>query len=74
MMLIDPQHKTLDFHFILWRFDTSQLDHQTLARLDAGPGGNREDDEELSDADSQTPDGEGRNVEKIKGSSCCTIF
>ena len=52
MMLIDSSRKTLDFHFILWRFDISGLDMPTLTKLDAGPGGNREDEEELSDADS----------------------
>ena len=74
MMLIDQAHKTLDFHFILWRYETKELDHATLARLDVGPGGNSEDEEELSDADSQNPDGERKQVEQIKGSSCCTIF
>lgn len=40
MMLIDDKQRTLDFHYILWRFDTSQLDLTTLKALDNGPGHN----------------------------------
>jgi hypothetical protein len=27
MMLIDDRHRALDFQYILWRFDTTGLDH-----------------------------------------------
>ena len=72
MMLIDNDHKTLDFQYILWRYDTSNLPTDELKRLDKGPGGNYE---ETEDSDGETPgsDGAGR-PEQIKGSSCCTIF
>ena len=38
MMLIDERHRALDFQYILWRFDTTQLDIQDLKFLDNGPG------------------------------------
>ena len=47
MMLIDDKHRALDFQYILWRFDTENLDMGTLNRLDMGPGGNQEDDEDM---------------------------
>ena len=37
MMLIDGNHRALDFQYILWRFDTSGLDTVELGKLDAGP-------------------------------------
>ena len=74
MMLIDDRHRALDFQYILWRFDTSQLDHQNLTRLDNGPGQNQEDREDVDDLDSDGNPTERKNPEMIKGSSCCTIF
>ena len=74
MMLIDDAHRALDFQYILWRFDTSQLDTQSLGRLDNGPGKAQEDNEELDDLDSQGNEIERKRPENIKGSSCCTIF
>ena len=46
MMLIDDRHRALDFQYILWRFDTSQLDTSELKFLDNGPGGAEEQEEE----------------------------
>lgn len=34
VMFLDRSHKTLDYNFLLWKFDTSKLDHRTLQRLD----------------------------------------
>ena len=74
MMLIDDKHRALDFQYILWRFDTEALDKTTLNRLDAGPGGNQDEDEDMNEMDSQGNEVARKNVENIKGSSCCTIF
>lgn len=75
MMLIDSNHRALDFQYILWRFDTKDLDLEVLGKLDAGPGqaeGDMEDESELdSDGNEKTPI--GKKVEQGK-SSCCTIF
>ena len=51
MMLIDARHRALDFQYILWRFHIGDLDHPTLAKLDKGPGKDREDDEDVNDLD-----------------------
>ena len=56
MMLIDSNHRALDFQYILWRFDTSQLDMVELAKLDAGP--NNEDDEN----DDENVDSQGNEI------------
>jgi hypothetical protein len=74
MMLIDDAHRALDFQYILWRFDTSELDTVTLGRLDNGPGGNADNNEELNEIDAHGNELERKNVEQIKGASCCTIF
>lgn len=74
MMLIDESRRALDFQYILWRFDTSSLDRSTLDRLDKGPGQAREENEEIDEYDSEGNEISQRNPEKIKGSSCCTIF
>ena len=76
MMLIDGNHRALDFQYILWRFDTKELDTVTLNRLDAGPN---QDDENDEDAEFDTEGNPvaaaagGKKVEYTK-SSCCTIF
>ena len=49
MMLIDSNHRALDFQYILWRFDTKDLDTGVLGRLDAGPGQTEGDEGEESD-------------------------
>ena len=74
MMLIDDRHRALDFQYILWKFDIEQLDTVALGRLDNGPGTAAEDDEDQVELDSQGNELERKNVEQIKGSSCCTIF
>lgn len=51
MMLIDERHRALDFQYILWRFDTSQLDTSDLKFLDNGPGGNDEEEEQAPEID-----------------------
>lgn len=35
----------MDFNFIMWKFDTSKLDHRQLAKLDAGIIGNDDADD-----------------------------
>ena len=74
MMLIDDRHRALDFQYILWRFDTSQLDTSELKFLDNGPGGAEEQEEETPEIDTQGNEMPRKNVEINKGSSCCTIF
>ena len=75
MMLIDDKHRALDFQYILWRFDTENLEMNSLNRLDAGPGGNQDEDEDMpTELDSQGNEIARKNVENIKGSACCTIF
>ena len=34
VMFLDRQQKTLDYNFLLWKFDTSELDLRLLGRLD----------------------------------------
>ena len=74
MMLIDDRHRALDFQYILWRFDTSNLDNQVLGKLDHGPGQTQDEDEDYVELDSHGNEVERKDVEKIKGSACCTIF
>ena len=74
MMLIDDRHRALDFQYVLWRFDITGLDQPSLAKLDKGPGTDREEEEDINDLDSQGNEMPRKNVENIKGSSCCTIF
>jgi len=33
-MFLDKGRKMLDYNFLLWKFDTTKLDHRALARLD----------------------------------------
>ena len=74
MMLIDARHRALDFQYILWRFHTGDLDLPTIAKLDKGPGRDHEEDEDVAEVDEQGNELPRKNVENIKGSSCCTIF
>ena len=75
MMLIDERHRALDFQYILWRFDTSQLDSADLKFLDNGPGANDEELEDEPVVDTQGNEiAPRKNVENSKGTSCCTIF
>ena len=63
MMLIDETKRTLDFHYILWRFDTSKLDIKALNRLDIGPGADREEIEETSVGTAQSITTGGKKAE-----------
>ena len=63
MMLIDETKRTLDFHYILWRFDTSKLDIKALNRLDIGPGADREEIEETSVVTAQSITTGGKKAE-----------
>ena len=63
MMLIDETKRTLDFHYILWRFDTSKLDIKALNRLDIGPGADREEIEEASVGTAQSITTGGKKAE-----------
>ena len=74
MMLIDANHRALDFQYILWRFDTKDLDYQTLNRLDNGPGTTNDEDKDEDDDDSQAEYQDRKKVETSSKSSCCTIF
>jgi len=73
---MNEDRKTLDHHFLLWKFDTSKLDHKALHKLDVGLLGNGEAQNAETDYGTEgdeTPGGlEG--VEKVNSSSCCTIF
>lgn len=40
VLFMDEDRKTLDHHFLLWKFDTSKLDHKALHKLDVGLLGN----------------------------------
>ena len=33
---MDSSCKTIDHHFLLWKFDTKNLDHKALHKLDVG--------------------------------------
>lgn len=74
MMLIDETKRTLDFHYILWRFDTTKLDIKALNRLDIGPGADREEYEEVTVSEAQSKTSGGKKAEQLKGASCCAIF
>jgi len=36
VMLLDKTRRHLDYHFMLWKFDSSKLDHVALSKLDKG--------------------------------------
>ena len=73
-MLLDHREKQLDFQFILWRFETKNLNMTKLQKVDNGLEGGRHEDEDIDSIDSEGNAVERRQVEKIQGSSCCTIF
>ena len=75
-MLLDEKRKQLDFQFVLWRFETKKLDMGVLHKMDVGLEQiNAEQNEDVGSQDSEDEDGNPkREVEKIQGSSCCTIF
>jgi hypothetical protein len=53
VMFLDRQKKTLDYNFLLWKFQTSSLDVRTLTRLDQQkpPEKEPEVDPEFADVD-----------------------
>ena len=73
-MFIDKDKKQLDYHFLLWKFDTSRLDIKSLTKLDAGSQFQAPDEEEVefdSDGNEIEPK---EQVERSNASACCTIF
>ena len=83
MMLLDSSRKTLDFHYILWRFNTGELDHAELKSLQADFGGAEEEHEDIIEQESNKSYGlntlemeistKGKSLVKKK-KTCCTIF
>ena len=54
-MLIDKDRRTLDFHFLLWKYDMSKADLKALQKIDARQGGeptavDNESDEDLTES------------------------
>lgn len=72
MMLIDREKRALDFQYILWHFDTANLDLANLKKLDNKTGHTEKEDDWEEDA--ELMQGQTRVVEQSQGSSCCTIF
>jgi hypothetical protein len=77
LIFIDKERRTLDFHFLLWKYDMSKADTKSLQKIDARQGGeptvmDNESDEDLT-ASQQVAAGVKR-VEQVHGSSCCIIF
>ena len=62
MMLIDSQRRALDFQYILWHFDTANLDLPTLKKLDKKTGHKEKEDE--YDEDIEIIEGQNRVVEQ----------
>ena len=52
-MFLDQNRKQLDYHFVIWKFDTVKLDQATLHKLDVGVANvnNVEDDEDQDSYD-----------------------
>lgn len=75
VLFMNEDRKTLDHHFLLWKFDTTKLDHKALHKLDVGLLGNGEaaDATDYGTEGDETPGGLD-SVEKVNSSSCCTIF
>ena len=36
LVLLDKSKRVLDYNFMLWKYDTTKLDHESLAKLDKG--------------------------------------
>lgn len=69
VLFMDSTKKTLDHHFLLWRFDTTKLDHKALHKLDVGllAGGEfQEGETDYGTEGDETPGFEG--VEKSNAS------
>ena len=74
-MFLDQNRKQLDYHFVVWKFDTQKLDQSTLHKLDVGvANANDDDNEDINSIDSQGNEIDKRPVEFAGKSACCTIF
>ena len=84
MMLLDSSRKTLDFHYVLWRFDTKGLDVAELKSLQNDfRGEGEEENDELGEEESmksvamsalETDHGAKGKAGAKKRKTCCTIF
>lgn len=76
VLFLDAPCKTIDHHFLLWKFDTKNLDHKALLKLDVGllAGGEAADGETDYGTEGDDPNSPSNEVEKVSGSSCCNIF
>lgn len=77
LMFIDKERRTLDFHFLLWKYDMSKADTKALQKIDARQGGEPTAVENDSDEDltaSQQVAAGVKRAEQAQGSSCCIIF
>ena len=70
-MFLDKERKALDYNFILWKFNTTKLDHRLLHKLDNGVMGDEDDDGEWG-TEGGNEDSDG--VKADTKTSCCTIF
>ena len=53
LMFLDQNRKQLDYQFVVWKFDTSKLDHKVLNKLDTGVANqNADNDEDINSVDS----------------------
>lgn len=59
VMFLDKDKRTLDYNFLLWKYDTTKLDHVSLAKLDKG---------------SSAAENEGEVAENPSKRQCCTLF
>lgn len=73
IMFLDQNRKQLDYHFVIWKFDTSKLDQATLHKLDVGVANVNNEPEDIDSQESQDENGR-KPVESIPKSSCCLLF
>ena len=76
MMLQNRNDKELDYHYILWKFDTDKIpDKRILEKMDGGPVNINEADLEgtMGNIEGQE-DLHKSDVEKVTSSACCSIF
>lgn len=66
VLFMDTTRKTLDHHFLLWRFDTSKLDHKSLHKLDVGLLAGGEFQEGETDYGTEGDDTPGGNVDPVE--------
>ena len=75
LMLLDEKRKQLDYQFILWKFDTKKLDLSILQKMDNGlSNADQDNNDDVDSLDSDGNNDSTRQVEKVNGSACCTIF